>query len=110
MRYRAQNGNISYNAPYIPPSLTSVIGRLDPASQKYSANDTSNPFFGKKILVLSGKEDKLVPWVASDKFVDKLQVGESGIKEVVVAEGVGHECTKTMVELAGRFVEGGMLM
>lgn len=63
-----------------------------------------NPFIGKKVLVLSGGADPLVPWSASQTFVDALQVGENGRKEVFLQDGVGHECTSEMVERLARFV------
>jgi hypothetical protein len=55
-------------------------------------------------LVLLGKEDKTVPWVASAEFVEGLEVGEGGIKRVVVEEGAGHEWTKGMQKEADGFV------
>ncbi|KAG1847592.1 Alpha/Beta hydrolase protein, partial [Suillus subluteus] len=101
---RAQSSGIPFSPPYFPASLKTYIETHDPAQLAYRAKDASNPFFGKKILVLSGKEDKLVPWVASAEFVDGLEVGEGGVKRVVVAEGAGHECTSGMRKEAGLFV------
>jgi len=63
----------------------------------------SNPFLNKRILVLSGAADKLVPWSASETFVNNLKVG-SGIKKVVLEDGAGHEVTAKMVEEASAFV------
>ena len=54
--------------------------------------------------MLSGAEDKLVPWSASKEIVDNLNVGPDGVKEVVVAPGVGHECTKDMVKTMSKFI------
>ena len=66
--------------------------------------EQTNPFLGKKILVLSGADDTLVPWVASEKFVGGLVVGGSGVKKVVVQKGVGHACTPEMVAEAAQFL------
>ncbi|KAG1836212.1 hypothetical protein DFJ58DRAFT_917733 [Suillus subalutaceus] len=83
--------------PALLPCLLQNIYRN--ARLPYRAKDASNPFLGKKVLVISGKEDKLVPWVTSAEFVDGLEVGEGGIKRVVVEEGAGHECTSGMLKL-----------
>ncbi|KAG2046848.1 alpha/beta-hydrolase [Suillus hirtellus] len=101
---RAQSSNIPISPPYFPTSFMTYVERHDPAQLAYRAKDASNPFFGKKVLVLSGKEDKLVPWVASAEFVEGLEVGEGGVKRVVVEEGAGHECTSEMRKEAGSFV------
>lgn len=70
----------------------------------YTASDESNPFLGKKILVLSGQKDKTVPWSTAKDFVDGLNVGEQGVKEVMVEPGVGHDFSPVMVKAAGRFI------
>ncbi|KAG1847589.1 Alpha/Beta hydrolase protein [Suillus subluteus] len=101
---RAQSSSIPISPPYFSTSLKIYIETHDPAQLAYRAKDASNPFLGKKILVLSGKEDKIVPWVASAEFVDGLEVGEGGVKRVVVEEGAGHECTSGMRKEAGLFV------
>ena len=93
-------------APYFPRSFLEFVKRNDPAASPHTAEDEENPFRGKKILVLCGKEDKLVPWAASEKFVGELDVGEAqgGLKEVIVEEGVGHTCSPAMVKEAARFL------
>ncbi|KAG1847600.1 Alpha/Beta hydrolase protein [Suillus subluteus] len=101
---RAQASGIPFSPPYFPTSFKTYIETYDPAQLAYRAKDASNPFFGKKILVLSGKDDKLVPWVASAEFVEGLEVGDGGVKRVVVEEGAGHECTNGMRKEAGLFV------
>ncbi|KAF8899869.1 hypothetical protein CPB84DRAFT_1093377 [Gymnopilus junonius] len=75
MKHRAQTSGIAFTGPHIPASLLDLIGILDPASKSYSSLGTSNPFLGKKILILSGEEDTLVPWTASKTFVESLEVG-----------------------------------
>jgi alpha-beta hydrolase superfamily lysophospholipase len=55
------------------------------------------------VLVLSGADDTIVPWEASRAFVEALDVGRSGRKEVVVVGGVKHEFTEGMREEMFRF-------
>lgn len=109
MTDRAMKYSLPIAPPYFPTSLLSYIHRNDPPSTPYSKLDASNPFLGKKILVLSGGMDTLVPWTASKDFVEKLEVGEDGLKEVVIVPGVGHECTEGMVAEMARFINTKVL-
>lgn len=102
---RAKTSNIPFGPPYLPSSFIKFVESFDPASKAYRSIDGANPFLGKKILVLSGADDALVPWVASENFVSGLEVGSGGVKRVVVLKGVGHECTAEMVEEAADFVQ-----
>jgi len=63
-----------------------------------------NPFFGKKILVLAGGKDELVPWAFSEPFVEQIEVGEDGVKKVLVYPGVGHAFTASMLDDVANFV------
>ncbi|KAK0223016.1 Alpha/Beta hydrolase protein [Armillaria fumosa] len=102
---RADKFGISLEkSSYLPDSLLALIQRSDPASTEYTSGNSSNPFLGKKILVLSGADDLLVPWSASEPFVNGLVVGENGVKRVFVQEGVGHKCTPEMVQQLVEFV------
>ncbi|KAG1726604.1 hypothetical protein EDB19DRAFT_226066 [Suillus lakei] len=65
----------------------SYVDAYDPARLPFCAKDASNPCLGQKIPVLSGKEDRLVPWVASVEFV---QGRARGVRKVVLEEGAGH--------------------
>lgn len=103
-QYRTEKSDIPMEPPYLPKTLLELVAAFDPASQPYQSEDASNPFYGKKILVLSGREDPLVPWIASEPFISALKVGDSGIKEVNVYPGVGHKCTPQMVVDMGEFV------
>jgi predicted esterase len=58
----------------------------------------------KKVLVLSGGDDTIVPWTASQAFVEGLEVGPTGRKEVIVFDGVGHAVPPQMVQAAAGFV------
>lgn len=104
IKQRAEGSGIAFAAPHIPDSLVKFVKSVDPASTKSTAQDSSNPFYGKKVLVLSGEVDKLVPWTASQEFVDSLEVGP-GKKKVVVQKGVGHKVTEEMVSEAGLFIK-----
>ncbi|KAH6913233.1 Alpha/Beta hydrolase protein [Coprinopsis sp. MPI-PUGE-AT-0042] len=104
MRHRTAERGLPMEAPYFPPSLLKTIEEYDPAKTAYSSDGAENPFIGKKILVLSGAADTLVPWSASQNFVDHLEVGEDGSKRVEVYEGVGHNFTAEMEEELISFV------
>ncbi|KAG2139331.1 Alpha/Beta hydrolase protein [Suillus clintonianus] len=101
---RALSSGVPFKPPYYPDSLKEYVGAHDPAQLPYRATDASNPFLGRKILVLSGANDTLVPWVATKEFVQGLEVGKEGIKRFVLQEGAGHECTPAMQREAGSFV------
>ena len=55
------------------------------------------------MLVLAGADDAIVPWAASRAFVEALDVGREGRKEVVVVRGARHEFTDGMREEMFRF-------
>ncbi|KAJ3553520.1 hypothetical protein NM688_g3567 [Phlebia brevispora] len=101
---RAKYSGVSLTPPWFPDSLREYIERNDPARAPYTSPDTSNPFFSKKILVLSGGDDPLVPFVHSKEFVENLNVGQKGVKKVIVSPGVGHECTPEMVKEMADFI------
>ncbi len=65
MSGRAEESSVPIEPPYFPKSFLEYLKRHDPANVPYTASDTTNPFRGKKILVLSGKEDMIIPWTAS---------------------------------------------
>lgn len=104
IRGRALKLHLPPEPPYFPTHLAEIVNRNDPAGKPFDRLDTANPFLGKKILVLSGANDKLVPWDASRQFVESLEVGDKGIKKVIVQAGVGHECTSEMLEELAKFV------
>jgi len=102
---RARFFGVPLEAPHYPLHLKAYVDSYDPASFAFRENDATNPFLGKRILVLSGAKDKLVPWSASQEFVEGLEVGD-GVKKVVLEENAGHECTPSMIREAGLFVIG----
>ncbi|KAF8575436.1 alpha/beta-hydrolase [Ramaria rubella] len=101
---RAQASGLSVAPPHFPASFLEYIKTQDPSSTDPSSSDPrQNPFLNKHILVLSGAVDPVVPWIASEKFVRALQVG-NGTKKVIVEENAGHECTPYMVKELASFV------
>ncbi|KAI0353804.1 hypothetical protein OH77DRAFT_1591158 [Trametes cingulata] len=108
MSSRAAQNGISVGPPHFPKSLLEYVRAHDPAAAPHTADApaSTNPFRGKKVLVLCGQEDDIVPWSASEKFVGELDVGEAegGVKEVLVEKGTGHRCSEGMVKRAAEFV------
>jgi hypothetical protein len=103
---RAKLQGVSLEDPkFFPESLAKLIHNQDPAAMTYRVTDSQrNPFIGRRIFVMSGADDRLVPWSASKGFVDALDVGEQGIKRVFLQEGAGHECTSEMVVEMTKFI------
>ncbi len=92
MEQRAEKLGIPRSPPYFPESLCALVRAYDPVAAP------SGAFTGKRILALAGADDKLVPWSASRAFVEALDVGEHGKKNVKVLSGVKHEYTDEMRE------------
>ncbi|KAI0782273.1 hypothetical protein C8Q75DRAFT_787621 [Abortiporus biennis] len=101
---RATLSGLSTGPPHIPDSLKELVLRNDPVNSPYHVADSSNPFFGKKILALSGGIDKAVPWSHTVPFFEKLEVGPEGVKESVVSPGVGHTVTPEMLSRLVDFI------
>jgi predicted esterase len=87
-------------------SFKETVQKLDPP---FLIRDGENPFLGKRVLVLSGEIDRLVPWDASKEFVERLEVGQDGVKKVSLYRGVGHECTDEMVKEMAEFISNHCL-
>jgi len=110
MTERAKQYSLPIAPPYIPDHLLSYIRQHDPVTSTPShVLDISNPFLGKKILILCGGIDTLVPYSAGKDFVEKLQVGNDGIKKVVIMPDAGHECTAAMVAEMAQFIQTEVL-
>ena len=90
---RATKSNIPFSPPYIPTTLLEHVKKFDPAALLHSKPDLLN---GKHILVLCGRKDELVPWTASEPFVEALDVGTDGTKQVFVDDNAGHELSQDM--------------
>lgn len=111
MKHRAATANLPFEPPYMPKSLLTLLDRVDPDSVNYSSEEAGadNPYLGKKILVLSGEIDELVPWQCSKTFADNLKVGPHGRKEIILEPGKGHETSAFMIgELVKWIVQYGM--
>lgn len=78
----------------MPDALSKAIRDLDPKVENMR---------GKRILILSGAKDKLVPFDKGAAFVEELKK-VAGSVQVEVYPGVGHRCTETMIEELSRFV------
>lgn len=104
MSKRAEASGIPVKPPYFPASLQQVIEANDPVYAPYEASDSTNPFYGKKILALSGADDRIVPFSATEAFFQKLNVGPDGLKRVILEAGVGHKCTPQMVHAMAEFI------
>jgi len=102
MHDRAKASGLQLGPPVFPDSLLEIIERESPVSAQTKPG--RNPFLGKKILVLAGGKDELVPWGFSESFVKQIKVGERGVKKVVVYPGVGHAFTPSMEEDVANFV------
>ncbi|KIS70572.1 uncharacterized protein UMAG_11367 [Mycosarcoma maydis] len=109
---RTRTSFVTNGPPYVPASLKALANQIDPARTAYDSFDSRrNPFWGKKICVLSGAEDKLVLWDWNHDFLKALVVGEPtgpkgempGLK-IHRRPGVGHEVTEEMVEEAGEWI------
>jgi len=91
----AQSGIAGYKTGAcreFPKTLLDVVERYDPAALKRveGEEEVARRVRGKKLLVLSGAEDKLVPYAAQESFVKWLE-GVEGVDVVdKVFEGVGH--------------------
>lgn len=101
MRDRAKASGLRFEPPIFPGSLLEIIERESPISLTVTDN---NQFSGKKILVLAGGKDELVPWVFSESFVKRVDVGEKGVKNVVIYPDVGHAFTTSMRKDVANFV------
>ncbi len=92
MEQRAARLGVPRAPPYIPASLRALVRANDAVPAPATA------FVGKRVLVLAGADDKLVPWETSRAFVEALDVGRGGRKVVTVVPGVKHEFTDGMRE------------
>lgn len=110
MKHRATKSEIDFSPPYLPQNLLNLLDTLDPDSVEYtSSNESNNPYINKKILILHGEKDELVPWDCCKEFVDGLNVGEKGEKKVFLEKDRGHETSSLMVtELVKWIVQHGL--
>ncbi|PWN52502.1 hypothetical protein IE53DRAFT_385043 [Violaceomyces palustris] len=108
---RTRTSFVSNGPPTVPASLKNLISSIDPAMKQFDVFDPSkNPFWGKKVCVCSGREDRLVKWDWNQGFLNALVLGEPNSRggmdglRVVLVDNVGHEVTEHMVEEAGDWI------
>jgi len=107
----AERHGIPRAPPYLPSSLRALIGAHAAITATTTPGKPDGPsdhasasvYSGKSVLVLSGADDKIVPWEVSRALVEAVDVGRSGRKEVVVVGGAKHEFTEEMREEMFRF-------
>ena len=90
MEYRLKKSGLPIEPPYLPLSFVRVLERDDPGTIFRQTNEIPEPLKRKRILVLSGKEDNLVPWTASDSFITALRKQSPSV-EIKVYPGIGHK-------------------
>jgi predicted esterase len=97
MEYRLKQSGLPIAPPHLPPSFLRVLERDDPGTIFRKTKEIPASLKRKHILVLSGKEDVLVPWTASETFITALQQQSQSL-QVKVYRGVGHEFAPIMVK------------
>lgn len=107
---RTRSSGLENGPPQVPNSLRVLMRQIDPAMQPHSEVTPLNPFFGKKICVCSGEDDKLVRWSFSEEFVKSLVVAPPNSEiarlslEVFVQPETGHKVTPEMLARGGRWL------
>jgi predicted esterase len=92
MEHRLQDTNPLHAPSRLSPSFIRVLQRDDPGSILRKTGHIPSSL-KKPILVLSGKDDPLIPWSASETFITLLK---SPTLTVNVYDGVGHTVTPQM--------------
>ncbi|KAA1467396.1 hypothetical protein DENSPDRAFT_926577 [Dentipellis sp. KUC8613] len=88
--------------PHVPDALLALMRRLEPGAADHRARSAANPYFGKRVLVVVAEQDVFVPWGMYGAFVEALEVGPGGRKEVVREPGK-HVYTDEMMCAVVRF-------
>ncbi|KAH7341853.1 hypothetical protein B0J17DRAFT_715016 [Rhizoctonia solani] len=81
---------------YMTPKIRNYILKHDPVSHSRSSL-RPNPFMNKHILALAGAQDSMIPFPTTRQFLDRINVGPLGTKQLIIQQGVGHQCTREMV-------------
>ena len=90
MEYRLKQQNLPNEEKYLPKTFLDVLERDDPGMILRRTTVIPDALRKKSVLVLAGKDDKLVPWVACETFIAKLEEENPHLK-VIRYDGVGHE-------------------
>ena len=104
MNERGSKYDIKLEQPVLPSTLAYNISKFDPMASFENSKESWN---GKKICVLSGNDDKLVPHKHQVKFIDNLKNYYQTKDGVIVAkafEGVKHEVNEEMQITCARFI------
>jgi predicted esterase len=96
MEYRLKISDSKVTPSKLPQSFIRVLDRNDPGSILRVTKDTPPSLRRKYILVLSGKEDSVVPWSVCAKFITHLQSSMTTALTVKLYDGIGHTFTATM--------------
>ena len=97
MEYRLKQSGLPVAPPHLPPSFLQVLERDDPGTIFRQTKEIPTSLKRKHILVLSGKDDILVPWTASETFITAFQQHSQSL-QVKVYPGIGHEFPPIMVK------------
>ncbi|KAJ1307450.1 hypothetical protein OPQ81_001551 [Rhizoctonia solani] len=81
---------------YMTSATRNYILKNDPTSHRRNSV-RPDPFMNKHILALAGAQDSVVPFLATRRFLDRINVGPLGTKRLIIQQGVGHQCTREMV-------------
>ncbi|KIV78540.1 hypothetical protein PV11_06185 [Exophiala sideris] len=76
----------------VPPSFLGTVRRLQPNVEQVAK---------KSVLILKGNKDNLVPWEASQTFVEQLPKAKV---QVIGYDGIGHALTKAMEEDTAKWI------
>lgn len=108
----SKSGHTEFDQVF-PQSLLQVVKRTDPVqvvtriAQNGGAGPVGtriNPFWGKKILIMNGEDDQLVPGEYAKPFYQQLELGPQGVKEMWVQPQMGHRCSPEMTDRAAAFL------
>ncbi|KAK4048626.1 hypothetical protein OIV83_004596 [Microbotryomycetes sp. JL201] len=97
-------GPLAFSSPHVPDTFQKFLARNDPI------NVSLDTWRGRKVCVLSGKDDELVNYDVGGTaaFVERLQqpdvLGRDGVIDVWVQDGVGHAYSAEMAERASDFL------
>ncbi|GAA6062521.1 hypothetical protein JCM10212_001571 [Sporobolomyces blumeae] len=95
-------GPLPVSGPFFPSTFVSLLDRVDPSNLPIEST-----WKGKKVLVLSGQDDELVPFEkgGTSAFVERLRT-EAGLDrlDVWVQPNTGHACTPEMMARSTEFV------
>lgn len=100
---RSNNTGLPLVSSFMSPTTRSYIAKHDPVTRHRSPS-RGNPFKNKHVLAVAGAQDSMAPLLATRIFMDRIDVGPSGTKRLIIQEGVGHQCTKDMVREMAEFV------